>query len=38
MKIEHIAIWTNKLEDMKEFYEKFFDGKSNSKYINEKNS
>ena len=34
MKIEHIAIWTNKLEEMKAFYEKYFNGKSNQKYIN----
>lgn len=36
MKIEHIAIWTNKLEEMKKFYEQFFDGKSNEKYLNPK--
>lgn len=36
MKIEHVAIWTNRLEEMKEFYEKFFDGKSNEKYVNVK--
>lgn len=35
MKIEHIAIWTKKLEEMKEFYEKFFQGKANEKYINQ---
>lgn len=36
MNIEHIGIWTDKLEEMREFYEKFFEGKSNKKYINEK--
>lgn len=34
MKIEHIAIWTNKLEEMKQFYEEFFQGTSNNKYVN----
>lgn len=35
MKIEHVAIWTTKLEEMKNFYEKFFQGKANEKYVNE---
>jgi len=34
MIIEHIAIWTNQLENLKEFYEKYFGGKSNEKYTN----
>jgi len=34
MKITHIAIWTNNLEDLKEFYLKYFSGKSNRKYKN----
>jgi len=34
MKIEHIALWTNQLEEMKEFYSEFFQGKANEKYIN----
>lgn len=34
MKIEHIALWTNKLEEMKDFYTKFFNGNANDKYIN----
>ena len=34
MKIEHIAIWTMDLENMKNFYQKFFDLKSNEKYFN----
>ncbi len=34
MRIEHIAIWTEKLEELKEFYCKFFNGKSNEKYEN----
>jgi len=34
MNIAHIAIWTNDLEAMKDFYCKYFNGKSNEKYIN----
>jgi len=34
MKIEHIAIWTKDLEQMKEFYLEFFDLASNKKYYN----
>jgi len=34
MKIAHIALWTSKLEEMKNFYETYFNGKSNAKYIN----
>lgn len=34
MKIEHIAIWTNQLETMREFYKRYFKGLSNDKYIN----
>jgi len=33
MKIEHVALWTYKLEEMKEFYVKYFGGKSNEKYV-----
>lgn len=36
MKIEHIAIWTTKLEELKEFYCRYFGGTSNDKYINTK--
>jgi len=36
MRIEHIAIWTNDLEMLKDYYVKFFNGKSNQKYINPK--
>ena len=36
MKIEHIAIWTNDLEKLKDYYVKFFKGKSNQKYLNPK--
>ena len=34
MTIDHVAIWTDKLEEMKEFYCRYFNGKSNAKYIN----
>ncbi len=34
MKIEHIAIWTNDIERLKNFYSTYFKVISNSKYIN----
>ncbi|HNY11048.1 MAG TPA: VOC family protein [Candidatus Wallbacteria bacterium] len=34
MKIDHIAVWVSDLEKMRMFYEKYFDGISNSKYTN----
>ena len=34
MRIEHLAIWVKDLEKMRQFYEHYFDGKSNDKYIN----
>lgn len=34
MIIEHVAIWTNRLEEMRDFYVRFFEGVSNEKYIN----
>lgn len=36
MKIEHIAIWTNDLEQMKAFYLQFFNVTANEKYVNPK--
>lgn len=36
MKLEHLAIWTNDIEKMKEFYIRFFGGKTGEKYFNEK--
>lgn len=36
MKLQHIAIWTYRLEELKEFYTRFFGGKSNEKYVNPK--
>ncbi len=34
MRIEHIAIWTHNLEQLRQFYETYFGGTSNAKYIN----
>ncbi|MCP6769239.1 hypothetical protein NL529_30770, partial [Klebsiella pneumoniae] len=34
MHIEHIAIYTNRLEEMKDFYMKYFGGVPNQKYSN----
>jgi lactoylglutathione lyase len=34
MKIEHIALWTNDLGRMKQFYEKFFNGMPGEIYTN----
>lgn len=34
MNIDHVAIWTSQLEKLKDYYVKFFNGKSNRKYIN----
>ncbi len=36
MNIEHIAIWTNNLEQLKSFYETYFHAKACEKYINSK--
>jgi lactoylglutathione lyase len=36
MKIEHLAIWVDDLETMREFYLKYFDLTSGEKYTNEK--
>lgn len=36
MKIEHIAIWTKDLEQLREFYENYFNATSNELYINQK--
>jgi lactoylglutathione lyase len=35
MTLEHVAIWTDQLEILKDFYVKYFDGVANSKYTNE---
>lgn len=36
MRIEHIAIYCKDLEAMRNFYENYFNGKSNKKYVNSK--
>lgn len=36
MKLEHVAIWTHKLESLKDFYVQYFGAISNDKYISEK--
>ncbi|MCU0341403.1 MAG: VOC family protein [Spirosomaceae bacterium] len=35
MTLEHIALWTNRLETLKEFYVNYFGGVANAKYRNE---
>lgn len=35
MKLEHIALWTEKLEEMKDFYTEFFNGKPGPRYTSE---
>ncbi|MBL7817823.1 MAG: VOC family protein [Saprospiraceae bacterium] len=34
MRLEHIAIWTNRLEILRGYYEQYFGAKANDKYIN----
>src|SRR4030042_2963644 len=34
MRIDHVAIWTENLERLKSFYEKYFAAHSGEKYIN----
>ena len=36
MTLEHVAIWTDQLEALKDFYARFFHGVANEKYTNEK--
>ncbi|GEL08088.1 VOC family protein [Salisediminibacterium halotolerans] len=36
MKIEHVAIWTKDIENMRAFYENYFAAKSGNKYRNSK--
>jgi lactoylglutathione lyase len=36
MILEHVAIWTNQLEVLKDYYQKYFGGVANDKYTNEK--
>lgn len=34
MKIEHIALWTQDIERLKEFYVRYFGARPNDKYVN----
>jgi lactoylglutathione lyase len=34
MNINHVAIWTDKLEELRDYYVKYFEGVSNKKYFN----
>ena len=34
MTLEHVAIWADKLEELKDFYVKYFEGEANQKYTN----
>jgi lactoylglutathione lyase len=34
MTLDHVAIWTNQLEKLKDFYVKYFNGTANEKYTN----
>lgn len=36
MKITHVAVWTENLEEMRSFYESCFGGESGKKYVNPK--
>lgn len=35
MTLEHVAIWTDHLEELKDYYSRYFGGVTNSKYSNE---
>lgn len=35
MKIEHVALWVNDLEQMRRFYETYLGATANDKYTNE---
>jgi len=37
MILEHVAIWTGKLEELKHYYVKYFGATANEKYTNEQN-
>ena len=36
MTLEHVAIWTKDIERLRQYYERFFGGKSNNLYLNHK--
>lgn len=35
MTLEHVAIWTNQIEQLRNYYQTYFGGVSNEKYTNE---
>ncbi len=35
MNLQHVALWTRQLDDMKEFYEKYFNGVAGERYYTE---
>jgi lactoylglutathione lyase len=37
VRIEHVALWTTQLEELRDFYEKYFGGRAGDKYVNRKN-
>jgi lactoylglutathione lyase len=37
MILEHVAIWTDNLEELKQYYVKYFGATANEKYTNEQN-
>ena len=37
MKIEHVALWAKNIDELKYFYEKYFNAQANSKYTNPRN-
>ena len=37
MTIDHIAIWTKKLDQLKDYYVRYFNGLANEKYLNREN-
>ena len=37
MTLEHVAIWTDRLEELKDYYVKYFGGIPNDKYTNKNN-
>lgn len=34
MRLHHTAIWTQRLEELRDFYVRYFDGRSGAKYVN----
>ena len=36
MILEHVALWTNRLEELRDYYTRYFGGQPSEKYINRK--